>query len=248
MSFLGKIYYRIKRKVQLYLKINWIKSLYLNLKFFPLKDAFKFPIIVFGSLKIESLKGKLIVNVPLKTGIISIGNPFEIFKKSSNISELIFDGMWVVNGSIIFGIDTKLYIGKEAYFENGHLCSVCNNSKIFCDNKIIMGDSVKIGDESIVFDTNFHDLFDVKKNETIPCKGEVYFESYIYIGMRCTIKLGTYLPSYSMVATNSLCNKNYSAYGNNILLGGIPANFIRGDIKRNWSAEENLENYLTIKL
>jgi hypothetical protein len=46
--------------------------------------------------------------------------------------------------------------------------------------------------------------------------------------------------NYCTVASNSLCNKDYTGLGLNILIGGIPAKFIKDSISRDWEGEEKL--------
>lgn len=243
------IFRETRRKIRLYSQINWVKTLYINLKFFGVKDGFKFPIIVFGYCRFTSLKGQFDFKVPITTGLICFGHPFEIFKKSSNCAEICFEGNWVVKGNISFGYDFKLYIEKGAYFENGAWCTIANNCKIICTQKIVLGDSVKLGDESQILDSNFHDLLDLKNNTVLYRKGTVFLGSYIYVGNRTTIKLKAIIPDYSLIASNSLCNKDLSSYGINNLFGGVPARFIKSDITRDWKSEEQgMIAYLTIKL
>lgn len=240
---------KIANKFNWYSSINWIKTLYFNLSLFPFKDAFQLPVIIFGPCKLSSLKGNFKFNVPIETGIITFGHPFEIFKKPAFGSEIIFDGTWTVNGTICFGLDTKLYIEKNANFENGAWCTVSTMTKIYCTKMISFGDFVQIGDECMILDTNFHDLYDVEKEMTIPKSGAIYLGSYLYIGLRTTIKSGTVLQNNAMVASNSLCNKDYTSFGSNILIGGIPAKFIKSGISRDWDSEkQKLKNYLKIKL
>src|SRR5690606_40887710 len=90
-----------------------MKTIYINLKFFPIKDALKFPIIIFGQCSFTSLSGKFIINTPIKTGIITFGHRFEIFKKSAKSAELFMQGTWEVNGPIQIGYDFKIYIERS---------------------------------------------------------------------------------------------------------------------------------------
>jgi len=249
MSKLRQVFNKIKNKIHWCFKINWIKTWYFNISFFSLKDALKLPVLIFGPCKLTSLKGNFVFNVPIETGIITFGHPFEIFKKPAFGSEIIVDGTWTVNGAICFGIDTKLYIEKNANFEHGAWCTVSTMSKIYCSKYITFGDFVQIGDESMVLDTNFHDLYDLEKKINLPKSGSIHLGSYIYIGLRTTIKSGTIIQDHAMVASNSLCNKDYTSLGSNVLIGGIPAKFIKSGISRDWESEkEQLKNYLTIKL
>lgn len=249
MSFLKKQYLTYRIKFQLYKSINWMKTIYINLKFFPIKDALKFPIIIFGQCSFTSLSGKFIINTPIKTGIITFGHRFEIFKKSAKSAELFMQGTWEVNGPIQIGYDFKIYIEKNAVLETGYMCTIANNSKVVCSNKITMGNHVKIGDESQLIDTNFHDLYDLSINKKVSKKGEIFMESYISTGSRVTIMKNTKIPNYSLIASNSVCNKDLTKYGQNNLFGGVPVKFIKNGLIRNWKEEEkDLEDYLTIKL
>ena len=231
------------------MQINWIKTIYINLRLFPVKNAFKFPIIIFGQCRLANLDGKLIFKTPIKPGIITLGHRFEVFKKSAKSAELFLQGSWIVSGAIQIGYDFKIYVEKNAVLETGYMCTFANNVKVVCSNKISMGDHVKIGDESQLVDTNYHDLYDLKMQRNIPQKGEIYLKSYIWTGSRVTIMKNTKIPDYSMIASNSLCNKDFLSFGENNIFGGIPAKFVKNGIIRNWKAEEEkLTAYLTIKL
>jgi len=73
--------------------------------------------------------------------------------------------------------------------------------------------------------------------------------SFNFISNRVSILGKTVTPDYCTVASNTLLNKDYSSFGENIILGGIPAKLVKENIVRDWETEkENLENYLTIKL
>jgi hypothetical protein len=63
---------------------------------------------------------------------------------------------------------------------------------------------------------------------------------YNFISNRVTILSKTKTPNYCTIASNSLCTKNYSEYGENTLIGGVPAMLIKENISRNWSNEKEL--------
>lgn len=244
-----KKYFQIKNKIKLYYQINWLKTIYINFYFFSFKDAIQFPIIIFGQCSFASLKGSIVLKAPIRTGIITLGHRFEIFKKSANSAELFLEGDWLVKGNIQFGYDFKIYVENDAVFETGHMCTLANNTKIVCSNKIIFGDHVKIGDESQLIDTNFHNMFDTITNKEVPKKGEIYLSSYISTGSRVTIMKNAKIPSYSLITSNSLCNKDFLSFGENNVFGGIPAQFIKNGLIRDWKSEEQkLVEYLTVKL
>ncbi|MCW8982372.1 MAG: hypothetical protein OQJ83_13395, partial [Altibacter sp.] len=63
---------------------------------------------------------------------------------------------------------------------------------------------------------------------------------------RITVMPNTKTPDHCVVASNSLCNRDYTSLGNYILLGGIPAKLIKTDYARDWEGEK--ETLLDIKM
>lgn len=239
---------KIYRKIKSFLKVNWIKTIYLNFKILPFEQARHLPIVVFGQCSISSLSGKIVFTDTVKFGIITFGHRFEIFKKANNSAEIFLEGVWELTGPAQFGYDFKLYIEKNASFKTGIMNTFANNTKIVCTNKILLGDHVKIGDESQIIDTTFHNMYDLDLGKSIEKKGEIIIGSYIAVGNRVSITKNTNIPDYSIIASNSLCNKNLNSYGNNNMFGGIPAKLIKTNYIRDWKLEEeSLKNYLTIK-
>lgn len=240
---------KIYKKLKLYASINWIKTLYINCKFFPISEALQFPIIVFGACSFKSLKGKLNVHIPIQTGIITFGHKFEIFTKEAGISEVFWEGNWDLYGKIQFGYDVKLYIEKEATFQHGNWCSFANNTRLVCSNSVILGDNVKIGDFTHCVDTNFHDLLNLETQTNLPKKGSIKIGSNVNIGANSMIMRNTILPNYSMVGSMSLCNKDYTLFGEHNFYAGIPARLVRENYGRDWEKEQkDVEEFLTIRL
>jgi hypothetical protein len=62
-----------------------------------------------------------------------------------------------------------------------------------------------------------------------------------------TVLQGTKTPDFCTIASNSLCNADYTSFGSNILIGGIPTKFIKDSISRDWEGEKAaLDAYLII--
>src|SRR5690606_24978783 len=128
----------IYRKINSFFKINWIKTIYINLKMLPFTQARHLPIVVFGQCSISSLSGKIIFKDTVKFGVITFGHRFEIFKKANNSAELFLEGVWELTGPVQFGYDFKLYIEKNACLKTGIMNTFANNLKIVCTNKITL--------------------------------------------------------------------------------------------------------------
>jgi acetyltransferase-like isoleucine patch superfamily enzyme len=115
-------------------------------------------------------------------------------------------------------------------------------SKIYCENSISIGNTVSMSWEVQIFDTDFHYMTD---NGTIRrCNAPIEIGDNVWIGNRVTINKGSKVPSWAIVASNSLVNKDYSQYAGGIL-AGCPAKYIASSKKRifSYSVEKRLNEY-----
>jgi acetyltransferase-like isoleucine patch superfamily enzyme len=220
---------------------------YFNFKKFPFGVAIKLPVFFYGKVKFHDLTGEMILKGPIKRGMIGFGQSFELFKKEQGIAEIYLAGTLVCNGNAHFGKDYLVFIGSKAYCELGDMFAFGSRGKLLCYDKIVFGEYVRVGFESQVIDSNFHPLLDLKTGKTRPLTSPIQIGSYNWVGNRTSIMPKTITPDYCIMASNSLCNKDYSALGNTILIGGIPAKLIAENISRDWDGEkEQLREWMGV--
>lgn len=240
MRQLKNVYHQLKYFFDLFLKVNWIKTIYFNFKMFHFETAKKLPVFFYGKVKFQSLKGSIVIEAPIKRGMIGFGQPYEMNTKHIGIAELFLEGTIVFKGYVQFGKDYFIHIAKDAKLEMGNMSSLGSRGKIICTTSIKFGEYTRIGSESQVIDTNFHQMINTLTNEVLPISSSIYLGDYNFISNRVTILSKTKTPNYCTIASNSLCTKNYSEYGENTLIGGVPAMLIKENISRNWSNEKEL--------
>ncbi|MGX7668381.1 acyltransferase [Flavobacterium pedocola] len=234
-------------RMKFYFSINWTKTLYFNFKMFPFSTAVKFPVYFYGRVKFSSLKGKIEIDAPIKSGMIGFGQTYEMTTVSKGTAEIFLAGTVIFRGHVQFGKDYFVYVAPSAVFSMGHMASLASNGKIICVHSIYMGDWARIGSESQVIDTNFHQMINTQTGERYPVTGSVMIGSYNYIGNRVSVMQGANTPSFCTIASNSLCNKDFSDSGENILIGGIPAKLLQTNISRDWEGEqEALNSFLLV--
>ncbi|TRX24659.1 transferase [Flavobacterium franklandianum] len=227
--------------------MNWTKTVYFNFKKFPFGVAKKFPIFFYGKVKFTSIIGKVEIEGTIKSGMIGFGQPYEMNTIHKGIAEIILAGKIIFKGNAQFGKDYFIFIGENGYCELGHMASLGSNGKIICIEKIVLGTFARLGSESQIIDTNFHQMFDTITKERFKIMAPISIGDYNYVGSRVSIMQNTITPNNCTIASNSLCNKDYSLLGNNILIGGIPAKLIRTNISRDWEGErELLEKHLIV--
>ena len=252
ISLFKNIYRRLSgfyHGMKFYYTVNWTKTLYFNFKKFPFNVAKKLPVFFYGKIHFQSIRGEIVINGPIKTAMIGYGQHFETAVKSKGIAELSLQGKIIFNGYSHFGKDVVMYIGKNAQCEFGYMSCLGSDVKVVCVNKVVIGDWSGIGYESQIVDTNSHPMKNSLTGEYYPMISEVYIGNHNALSNRITVMPGTRTPDYCVVASNTLCNKDYTSFGNNILLGGIPAKLIKKNYTRDWENEkESLMKYKVINI
>jgi acetyltransferase-like isoleucine patch superfamily enzyme len=153
----------------------------------------------------------------------------------------------VFKGYVQFGKDYFIFIGENAYSEFGNMASMGTNGKLICMNKVVLGDYARIGSESQLIDTNFHQMVNTQSGEKYEITGPINLGSFNYIGSRVSIMAKTKTPNYCTIASNSLCNSDYTSLGTNIIIGGIPSKLLKDNISRDWEGErKGLDDFLIL--
>lgn len=239
----------MKARIAHFLSINWYQTIRINFKAFSLSDAVKLSVIVYRGFKIKAFTGSINFNVPIGFGLIGFGQPYEIFTRTKNAGEASIHGNLICNGNVQFGVDTKLYIHKNATLTLGNINSFASESQVICFNEITIGNFMQCGSSCMFVDTNFHDLKNINTNSLYPKNGSIKIGNYVYIGTQSIIRSKAVIGNNTLVGSLSLCNKDYTDFGENVTLAGIPAAFIKSGDCRDWESEKNdLINYLKIKL
>lgn len=127
---------------------------------------------------------------------------------------------WNSNSKIIVTNTGKLSIGNN---------SGINSTLIYCSNSITIGDNVKIGGCTRIYDTNFHSLdYKLRANPQLDKSdiktSPIIIEDNVFIGTNCIISKGVKIGRNSIVAAGCVVVKNIPS---NEIWGGNPAKFIK---------------------
>ncbi|NND88833.1 MAG: transferase [Flavobacteriaceae bacterium] len=206
---------------------------------FPSSVAKKLPVYFYGKVKFSELSGQVTIDAPIKRGMIGFGQRFEKMTRSKGVAELHLAGHLHFKSNAHIGLDCFVFVGKDAYCEFGYMGCLGSNVKLLCSEKIILGNWCGIGYESQVIDTNAHPMMHSETKEYYPMTAPIVLGNYNSISNRVSIMMGTKTPNHCVVASNSLCNKDYSSLGEKILLGGVPAKLLKENFVRDWEGEKN---------
>lgn len=163
-------------------------------------------------------KGFLAIGIPYiyisRSGICKIGNRCMI--ASSRLSSISGAEM---KTKIEIRHGAKLILGNNVGISGGTL---------FCTEAITVGDNVKIGFGTHIYDTDFHSLDAIdrisKEDVQKAKKKPVRIGNNVFVGTQCVILKGVNIGDNAVIAAGSIVVKDIPA---NEVWGGNPAKFIR---------------------
>lgn len=202
------------------------KSIFMSFKYFNIKDAIKLPILVSNNTWIHTARGKIIVDGPIKFGMIKIGfGDIAIFdrKKSRTIWEL--NGVLKVKNKAYFGHGSKISIKGELVLGNNF--DISCESTIICNHRIVFGDNCLLSWQILLMDTDFHKIYN-SLNERINIDKSIIIGDNVWIGCRSIILKGSKINNDTVVAANSCIASDIE--GEKQIIGGMPLRILKKDI------------------
>lgn len=212
-----------------FLQIAIIKTLILNFKTLPWKQAIKLPIVIYDKkYKLTSI-GKIKINAQAQYNLIEIGKGF-----FSNVGqgEIMNSGTIIFNGkcSILRGAT----ITNQGIIELGENSLIGENLKIIIRSKLSIGKMTLLPFNTVIMDSSGHPVLNMETKTVNRFTKPIHIGDYCWIGNSSTINGGTILPDYTIVTNRSLLNKDYTYLEKYSLIGGTPAKLIKsGQLKIN---------------
>lgn len=206
----------------------------------PFDQAKKLPIYFYGSVKFSQLRGRVSIEVPIKKGMVGFGLQYEQTTRSKRTAEFILKGHWIIRGYVQFGKDCFVMIDENATLDMGNMSGVASDGKLICTHSIKFSTYARVGSECQIIDTDFHQMINTETNEKLEMSKPITIGAYNYVSRWSSIMKNTTTPDYCTVASNTLCNKDYTELGSNILIGGIPAKLLKRNISRDWEGERHM--------
>ena len=202
-------------------EISIIKTLRFNLHYFGFR-GFKLPVLVSRNFVLLRMGGGCIID-EFNTGSVRLGfSGVGIFDKRYDRGIWECDGKVRFRGKASLGQGTKVSVGTDGHLVLGVNFRVTAKSEIVCFDNVNIGDGVLVSWDSIIMDTDFHQLNDEPRTSPITIADSVW------IGMRSAILKGAFIPRGSVIAAGSTMTKALD--GECCLYGGVNR-VLKRDIK-----------------
>lgn len=214
-------------KLEIIIASNWfnpLATLYLNLRSLPLSQAWKIPIFVYGRPRFYNLSGRIVIEGKIKTGMITFNRTHPGAPSVMSVqSEVMNQGTIIFHGAGTIGTGNKVRVSESAILEIGCQFKITDMVNIGCYSKIIIGSHARITHRCQILDSNYHYVANLN-NRTIPkCTEPIVIGERCWICNSTTIARGTILPDSTIVASNSLVNRDFTEVPQKSIIGGIPA-------------------------
>lgn len=116
-----------------------------------------------------------------------------------------------------------------ATLQKGAIIKIGNDSglsgaTIGAANKVVIGSNVLIGANSLITDTNWHNIDPLLRHTNDPAPGEVHIGNNVFIGYGSIILKNVTIGENSVIGAGSVVNKNIPA---NVIATGSPCIVVR---------------------
>lgn len=230
-------------------RISFWRSAIMNFAYLPFRQAIKFPILIWGRMKMPLGNGAIRIDYPqdkIYKGMIKFNRRDGAPGFQGQETEILLDGGEITfRGPATIGRGVRLQLIMGGKLNLGYKSHIGHGANIVSFNKISIDDDSRLGFMVQIHDSDFHFSFDqsykVKRNTA-----EVYIGKYCWIATRAMIMKGVRLPDYTTVSSNSLVNRNLTNKPF-CLLGGTPAKLLKEDFCRVWNQdiEKELKTFFT---
>lgn len=198
------------------------KSFFFSLRFFPLKDAIKLPLLIAYNTRIGAIgkNSKVIAKCPIKTGLFRLGftgvknfneNKKCYFSMTDN-AELILYGWSRFGEGSTFTIEGTTIIGDNV--------AANNNFHLSCHTTVEIGSDTMIGWDVRIMDSDNHDIIDVDGNKKCS-EAPIIIGKHVWVCSLAHILKGSRIPNDCVVSYRSLVTRPFE--NEKTIIGGCPA-------------------------
>lgn len=229
--------------------VNWINpiyTLYFNLRCFSLKQAIHIPVLVYGRPKLFCLSGEMKIEGPIRFGMIRFNQTKPLAPSNTGLqSEINNQGLIIFRGKGFIGTGNKIVVAPSRVLELGNDFVISNFCNIACFCGIRIGEHTRIAHRSQILDTNYHFIANFSRGIVPNRERPICIGKYCWICNTSTVAAGSIIPDFTIIASNSLVNRDFSNIPFNSIIGGVPAKFIASGFRRveNSYVERVVDNF-----
>lgn len=213
-------------------RIDVLRTLCLNFKKLPFKQAIHIPIILGKGIRLKNISGNIIIDSErVYSGMVTYGIYNTVVDHNSYIGILDIVGTLIIKGMVTFHTGVKIVVRKNAVLIFNGENTIGHSTLVCCAKKILLGIYSTVSWNCQIYDTNFHFFMDISKKTVKPRNSQVIIGNYVFCGNGSNITKGAIIPDGCVISNFSVVNKDFTSDGTNLLLAGNPAKIIKKGYK-----------------
>lgn len=224
-----------RRLVEL-LWVHWFNPFYtivFNFIFFPPKQAIQLPVFIFGWPRLHATFGNMRCEDQICPGMVRINTNNTGAPQNSDCNvELMIMGHIIFHGKCNIGAGSRINVGEQGVLSMGDGTKIMQACNITVYSRLDIGEQSWIVHRCQVLDTNFHYIADFKHGVVKRIAHPIEIGSYCWVCNSSTIVGGAKIPDKTIVASNSLVNKDMTGIPPESIIGGQPAKLISTGYRR----------------
>lgn len=248
---------KLVKSFLLFIKVDWIDTIRMNLFFLPFRQGRKFPILLFkAKLHVAKSRGGVKLLVPEENvhfGMIKLGVNYakNIFVSTGIQIDLRSSGSLIFRGSGIMGNGSNIIIRRNGTIDLGHNFRISGNFSCCAHESIVIGDNLSCSWGVSIYDTDFHETFNPETEKINAMTRPVSIGNNCWLCQKCTILKGANVPEWATVGALAMVNRDFSEMPAYVVLAGIPAKVMKNKLQRtdqiiiakqdNWNITQGLD-------
>ncbi|WP_321317221.1 hypothetical protein [Labilibaculum sp.] len=232
---------------RLLIHLRILKTIYINFRLLPFKQAYHFPVLVLGKAKFLSLKGKIkLDDSKVRFGMVLLGKDVDEMPISSTPTKIYLNGILSIVGGLIVNKGANLSVEKGALLSVGSNVMICSGVLVKATERIIIGNYARIASGCFIIDSNMHSIKDVITGQIKKRNAPITIGNNVWLSMNTSVMPGTIVPDNSVTSRYAFLNKDYSKdYKNGAFFAGSPAKAVREGLQNiyNYEFEKEITNY-----
>lgn len=211
------------------------KTIYFNLKVFPLRIALKLPVLVAYNVKITNIhKNCIQINSDITSFMIRINfgkgsEGVNTTYKQNGYFDVREKGKLIFNGKASFSTGISIRVDK-GILSVGNNFSCNKNCFLACSEGITIGDDVLLGWSVNIRDSDGHSIINLDNRITEDEENIVVIKDHVWIAANVDILKGVRIPTNCVVGYNSCITNKF--FEENCIIAGYPAKVVKTNI--NW--------------
>ncbi len=205
------------------------KTLAFNLRYLPLRQAVRLPVLVSHRMAIFNLGGTVKLTGPIRPASVLLGfgaNGAFDFRRSRSV--------WQVAGDVVFegparlGNGFKLSIARGGTVRFGAGFVLSAESQIVCREAVSFGRGSLVSWDVLVIDSDFHPVIADDGTQS-PVQAPITLGDDVWVGARSIVLKGVSLGDGTVVAAGSVVTRPEAERA--VLLAGNPARVVRTGVR-----------------